>query len=302
MSAPALASVSSARRLLDGVVDYAGLFPPAALTMSDAVAHYAEQLTGADAWMLGRFVLPAARLPEFSVARASHPRSTAAWKLSAVIGADLPADVLAIKTFNKTTASIGAVVDSIEAKADSSAKIDALAKAIPSGVDVFVELPIVANARPLLDRLARHRLFAKIRTGGITAEAFPTSRELGQFLASIVESGVVFKATAGLHHPLRGEYRLTYAPDAPRWTMYGYLNVLLATAALRAKWLQADVEALLVERDPSALAFGADGVRWRGRLLETSVLGDARLRHLRSFGSCSFREPVDEVLPIAFPL
>ena len=50
----------SARALLGGVVDYAGLFPPAALSMADAVAEYAAAQRGADAWMLGRFVLPAA--------------------------------------------------------------------------------------------------------------------------------------------------------------------------------------------------------------------------------------------------
>ena len=55
----------SARALLGSVVDYAGLFPPTSATMADAVAHYAGERAGADQWMLGRFVVPAARLAEF---------------------------------------------------------------------------------------------------------------------------------------------------------------------------------------------------------------------------------------------
>ncbi len=46
------------RPLLSGLIDYAGLFPPAAVSMADAVANYAAYRTSADAWALGRFVLP----------------------------------------------------------------------------------------------------------------------------------------------------------------------------------------------------------------------------------------------------
>ena len=52
------------RALLSGMVDYAGLFPPAQLPLEKAVREYAVHLGGAEAWMLGRFIIPAQRLEE----------------------------------------------------------------------------------------------------------------------------------------------------------------------------------------------------------------------------------------------
>ena len=54
------------RSLLTGLVDYAGLFPPAELAMAQAVEKYASYRKGAHTWMLGRFVLPVPRLEEFA--------------------------------------------------------------------------------------------------------------------------------------------------------------------------------------------------------------------------------------------
>ena len=52
------------RALLSGMVDYAGLFPPAQLPLEKAVREYAVHLGGAEAWVLGRFIIPAQRLEE----------------------------------------------------------------------------------------------------------------------------------------------------------------------------------------------------------------------------------------------
>jgi hypothetical protein len=108
-----------------------------------------------------------------------------------------------------------------------------------------------------------------------------------------VRHGVVFKATAGLHHALRGAYRLTYAPDAASAPMYGYLNVLLATAALQAGASAAEAETLLTLADPAALVLHDGTVTWGGHEFTVSQLHATRAR-LVSFGSCSFQEPVEE--------
>src|SRR5947209_8360818 len=55
---------ASLRALLAGIIDYAGLFPPARLSLDLALTTYTHYRRGPDAWMLGRFVCPAARLPE----------------------------------------------------------------------------------------------------------------------------------------------------------------------------------------------------------------------------------------------
>jgi hypothetical protein len=278
----------SARALLDGVVDYAGLFPPATLSMTAAVAEYARAMASPDAWMLGRFVLPAGRLAEFSGAHlvAAAPSS---WRLSALVAADSAADVDAVARFNAQPGEAAARVDAVESKPARADDVDALADRWP-GVDVYVEVVAGAASTPWLERIAARGLRAKIRTGGVTAEAFPTP--------AVVGAGVRFKATAGLHHAVRGSYRLTYAPDAATAPMYGYLNILLATAALRAGLEHAVAEEILICADPSTIAFADAGLRWRGREFPTALLRATRVDHLVGFGSCSFREPADELRPL----
>ena len=64
------------RPLLQGIVDYAGLFPPTSAPMAEAVAEYARQLRSEERWMLAAFVVPVSRLAEFGEAAA--PRTTVA--------------------------------------------------------------------------------------------------------------------------------------------------------------------------------------------------------------------------------
>ena len=124
---------------------------------------------------------------------------------------------------------------------------------------------------------------------------FPSSEDLARFLAACVRESVAFKATAGLHHALRGAYPLTYAPDSARGTMYGFLNVFLAAAFLRAGESEAMARALLEEREAAALQFDQSGVTWRGHRLSTEQLEHSRDGAIQSFGSCSFREPLDDL-------
>ena len=182
----------------------------------------------------------------------------------------------------------------------SAAGIAALAEAFGPAVMVYVELPASSDPTPLLEVIARHGLRAKLRTGGVTPDAFPTPAEVLRFLEACVTAGVACKATAGLHHPLRGEYPLTYAPDSPRATMHGFLNVFLTAAFLQAGVAAADVAPLLEERDPTAIHADADGIRWRDWRLTRDTLVTCRRTAAVSFGSCSFEEPVHEVATLPF--
>jgi hypothetical protein len=277
------------RSLLTGLIDYAGLFPPAAVSMAEAVANYAEYRASADAWALGRFVLPVSRLEEFEAAAAGIGTGDA-WRLSALAQAS-DADV--IGSFNARNSG-RAVIDSLETKAESADDVAALSPLSEIGA-VHVEIPIRDDPGPLVRAIGASGLRAKIRTGGVTASAFPPPAAVSRFLAACVRHGVAFKATAGLHHPLRGEYPLTYASDAARGTMYGYLNVFAAALFLRHGMSEADAVTLLEERDPSALHFDPTGVRWRAHALATDAVSAARAQFALSFGSCSFREPIDDL-------
>ena len=212
---------ASARTLLGRVVDYAGLFPPAGLSMADAVREYAAARDGADAWMLGRFVLPAARLPEFAAARTAPGMPPGTWSLSAIVRDGSEDDRAAVATFNAASARHGAVVDTVEAKPATLAGIDWLAESFRAPIEVYVEVAPGPEAEVWLTHARESGVRGKVRTGGVTAEAFPAPAALVAFLEAAVHAGVPFKATAGLHHAVRGSYRLTYEPGAAAAPMYG---------------------------------------------------------------------------------
>jgi hypothetical protein len=286
---------ASARALLAGVVDYAGLFPPAALAMPQAVGEYAAAHGGHDAWMLGRFVLPATRLPEFAEVRASVSAPAGPWHLSAIVRDASEADRSAIAGFNAASARHHAIVDTVECKPQALAGIDWLADAFGDAFGVYVEVAAGDDAARWLERVKARGLKGKVRTGGLSAEAFPTPAALVSFVAAALGLGVPFKATAGLHHAVGGSYRLTYDPGAATAPMYGYLNVLLATAVLGAGLSASIAEDVLQQADASSLVFADDMVRWGTAEFPVAILRGMRAEQLESFGSCSFREPVDEL-------
>ena len=289
-------TAASLRALLDGIVDYAGLFPPASLDMRAAVANYGAYLSSSDAWALGRFVLPIARLAEYEEARRAENAEVAslpAWRLSGLTGGDTLADIARAREFN-VGSGLG-TIDSLEAKLGTADDIRRVASRLTGDMELYVEVPVRDDPLPLLRAVADVGAKAKIRTGGITEDAFPTSREVARFIRRCVEVGAPFKATAGLHHPLRARYRLTYAPDAPNGLMFGFLNVFLAAALVRAGASEDEAIAMLEATDARDLHFDDLGLSWREHRLTTEQLRAARRSLARSFGSCSFSEPVDDL-------
>ncbi len=240
--------------LLARAVDYAGLFPPARLGMTAAVRAYADYRGGADAWMLGRFVVPASRLEEFETEGGPllPDRASASWALSALVGADVELDLHSIEHFNDRhrDPTHGAVhVDTVELKATRVEDIRR-AEEFVGGFDAFFEVPVADDPGALIAAVGDIGAKAKIRTGGLTPDAIPDARHVVRFLRRCVQQDVAFKATAGLHHPIRAEYPLTYESDAPRGVMFGFLNVFLAAAFVRHGLDDAAALALLDERDP----------------------------------------------------
>lgn len=137
--------------------------------------------------------------------------------------------------------------------------------------------------------------FAKMRTGGLTPDAIPPADQLAAFLLDASGRRIPFKATAGLHHPIRSLQPLTYADDAPQAVMHGFINLFTAAAFA---WHGAPREMLLDvinDVDPHAFTFGEDEFSWRGRGLGTPQIEAARRDFAHSFGSCSFEEPLADL-------
>lgn len=289
--------MQSLHTLLQGIVDYAGLFPPAGLDMAPAVGNYVTYRAGPDAWALGRFVVPAARLAAFETTVAPFLEDDAGggpWRVSALLGPDLGADIAQVAEFNRRHTGV-ALIDTVELKAAGPPEIAAATRALPPGLTAYVEMPIDTDPQEQIGALRGAGARAKVRTGGTTADMFPPAADLARFLQRCVAAGVPFKATAGLHHPLRSVQRLTYEPDSPSGIMHGFLNVFLAAAFLGAGMPMETAMEVLEETAPAAFRFDEDGIRWGEWRLPNEALARARRESAIAFGSCSFREPLDDL-------
>ena len=279
----------SLRILMDGLIDYAGLYPPASLGMEEAARNYAAYRKGPQAAWLGRFVLPVSRLGEFSRARAALAAEAGTWPLAALVGSDPDSDLAAVEAFNRA-ASAQAIIDTVELKAERPGDIPKSLARMPAGITAYFEIQ-AGNPGPFLAELAKAGARAKLRTGGVTPDRIPEAADVARFLVACAKAGVPFKATAGLHHPFRSRRPLTYAPDSPLAVMHGFMNVFLAAAFAAEGMGAADLENLLRDTNPGAFAADEGSFRWGDHVIAPDRLRAARRDFAIAFGSCSFDEP-----------
>lgn len=281
-----------ARALLGGAIDYAGLFPPATLSLRNTIANYRDYRASPEGWALGRLVLPASRLDEVAAMAEAESAPGDPLPIAAVMGTGTADEVDAIERFHRTQDF--ARVETVEVKAGSPGIALAVLAGIPPGWVIYLEVPAGKAGDGVLDVAAARGVRAKLRAGGTEAGAVPHADAVSHFLLSAEARGVPFKATAGLHHPLRGVYPLTYAPDAPVGTMYGYLNLSLAALAAWSGRGADLVRGALLESEPGALRLGADALSWRDESFPLDTVTSMRAEFFHGFGSCSFREPLDQ--------
>jgi len=295
-------AASSIRSLFARLIDYAGLFPPAKLDMSRTIENYARYLAGEDAWMLGRLIVPVARLDEFEQAaqhalRQSAADETGPWQLSALTApagtAELEADLVRIAAFNQKhqdDESGLAVIEHIELRGETPHAIESALDQITGELYPCFEIAIDQDPRALVSALADGDCAAKVRTGGGTPDAFPSTANLARFLHACASANVPFKATAGLHDPLRHRDQNLGAEA------HGFLNVFLAAALAQTDLLEADeIAALLDEQSLDAFTIGDDFIEWRNHRLRDDSIEDVREEFALSFGSCSFEEPIGDL-------
>ena len=262
------------RELLGELIDHAALFPPASMDMPAAMEADRSARGGDHAWMLGRFICPASRLGELP---AGAPR------LSVVLdGGEGDLEVVHEARLD------GRVVELVEARIDPAWIPDTqeLVRAkLGEGVEAFWELAPGRALRGAVAAVREARAGAKIRCGGATAA--PPAEAVAEFIAACRDADVRFKATAGLHHAIR-------AGDA-----HGFLNVLAAAVFAYADGLSADeLVPLLAEEDPQAFAVDAGGLALHGRRADAEQIAEARRDLFVAYGSCSFDEPVEDLIEL----
>ena len=289
--------MQSVRVLLSGIIDYAGLFPPSQVSMPEAVINYATYRGSNYGWMLGRFVTPAARLEEFiESARDLLPRGgNDPWRLSVIAGEDINETIRTVREFNRVNGK-GALADVIEVRANTISKIENTVAALPAEIAAYFEISTGELLPDLVATLALKGQRAKLRTGGVTQQDFPSSKAIIRFVRTCMAANVPFKATAGLHHPLRCFRPLTYAEDAPQGTMHGFLNMLMMAGFARESFRVSLLEELMEEEFEEVFAFSELGVQWRDQhTLSIAHLEWLREKGMHSFGSCSFDEPIADL-------
>lgn len=289
--------MQSVRTLLAGAIDYAGLFPPAALSMSEAVINYATYRSSNYNWMLGRFIVMASRLEEFyeNAQEFISKDGTDPWRVSVVAGEDVVETMHLIKNFNARNHQ-SAICDTVEVKATTQGKIDNTIVSLPTDVTAYFEIAPDDSLPDLIATLALRGQRAKIRTGGITPDAFPTSQQIIRFVRTCLAANVPFKATAGLHHPVRCFKPLTYQKDSVKGTMHGFLNLFMMIGFAREGFKVSVLEDVMEDEFGEVFHFEEHSATWRDNFsLNTRQIEILRKIGIQSFGSCSFDEPVADL-------
>ena len=281
---------ASLRALLRGVIDYAGLFPPASLPLDQSIRNYARYCNEPDRWMLGRFICPTTKFNELLpfVIELFDERKPL---IISALGR-------AATTVAETIAAVGDDIEAVEAfraEAGGRAVVDVLELKIPDPTIDVLERCEEAELRPFCEAAWKpgwdRRMGYKLRTGGVEAKAFPSPQHVASVIASCRDAGVPLKFTAGLHHPIR------HSNDSVQTKMHGFINVFAAAAiayANRAVDAQ-QLQAILEDEDAAGFHFGDDGLRWRSLEVTTAQIERARRDFAISFGSCSFDEPREDL-------
>ncbi|QED47926.1 hypothetical protein [Cytobacillus dafuensis] len=280
------------------LIDYAGLFPPASLPLSEAISNYHTYMNGSDSWMLGPFVIPATRLIELEPYK-SHFTEQFPLRLSIILNpAELEQDLEAINLFLKTYKTAG-TVKAIEIPLTPYVELSILEK-IENRTERF---PVYFEVTGTNDQIqysidAIHRLNKKslksigikMRMGGMAKQLFPSAKQAAFVIYECQKRDLALKFTAGLHHPIR-QYR-----NEVDTTMHGFVNVF--TAALLAYCHSIDaktIEEILLDEDPTHFSFTTNTLSWGNLTVSSSEINDARSFFATSYGSCSFDEPREEL-------
>jgi hypothetical protein len=272
--------------LLSNLFDYAGLFPPANLSLSVAVENYRHYSTGPQKRYLGCFVVPVFQL-------------SALHQMLIDSDCSLPLSVTGSDTNPWLDAGSGRLpalkIEAVEVKAESSAHISSLSRRLPAGIIPYFEIPVANVTRDILSVVSSCGGRAKLRLGGVNSAAIPDPDTVAVALQQVAISRLPFKATAGLHHPIRSFHALSSEPTAPRAMMHGFLNFCCASALLHFGGSLQDAAKLLAEEDPSAWRVANNCIQWRDAIWTTPQIAEWRRNALMSIGSCSFTEPFEDL-------
>jgi hypothetical protein len=300
-------AAASLRALLTRSIDYAGMFPPCSLDLAPAVKNQAEYVRSPDSWMLSAFVLPIAKFGEAAGLLAQFDKHHQ-FRISA-----LGVKTESAENFLKELKQTAETIRSFQKEHSDRAPIAQLEMPLPQDVDVkglneaaailadlklqaFWESP-AESAEKAIALLARAKVPAfgyKLRTGGVIADAFPSSVQIARAILASTKHHVPMKFTAGLHHPVR-QFR-----DEVKAEMHGFLNVLGAgVLSAEHHWEETQLVEMLEDQRAQSFEFHDTVFAWRDWEITLDRI-KARRKFVTSFGSCSFNEPREDLQALKF--
>ena len=300
-------AAASLRALLTRSIDYAGMFPPCNLGLEEVLKNHAQYVRSNDSWMLAAFVLPVAK---FSDAKAlvsqfdkHHPLRIAALSAKTENANDFLAALKnaaeTIRSFQKEYVDLVAIVQLemfLPQDVDLARLSEAAALLADLKLQTFWETP-AESAEQIIALLARAKQPAfgyKLRTGGVTVDAFPGSVQIARALLASTKHHVPIKFTAGLHHPVR-QFR-----DEVKGEMHGFLSVLGAgVLSAEHHWGETQMIEMLEDQHPNSFEFQDTVFAWRDWEVTIDRI-KARRKFVTSFGSCSFDEPREDLRALNF--
>src|SRR5947209_2187473 len=300
-------AAASLRALLTRSIDYAGMFPPCSLDLEPAIKNQAEYARSGDSWMLSALVLPVAKfgaaaglVSQFDKA---HPLRVSALgaktENAATFGAELKTAIEAIRSFQQQHGDVVSVpqLEMFVPQDVDAGKLNEAAAALSElKIQAFWEAPAEWAEQMIvsLARIKQPSFGYKLRTGGVTADAFPSSVQIARAILASTKHHVPMKFTAGLHHPIR-QFR-----DEVKTEMHGFLNVLGAgVLSAEHHWEEAQTIEMLEDQRVTSFEFHDTVFAWRDWEITLDRI-KARRKFVTSFGSCSFNEPREDLRVLNF--
>lgn len=294
----------SLRRLLQNPIDYAGLFPPASLSMQDALQEYGKAMDGEDEWIVNRFVCPVGRLTECQdvLKQALSTDGEPAWIDLAVVGTPLTGAGMATESIQKDMAVVKSAfafadISTFEIKVPLGAEFAGCLSVVKRAfnwfderdVEVYIELPwgqgmteAMAEAASVIDGVG-----FKARTGGTEPEQFPDPRDFAAFIVEAARLEALNKYTAGLHQPVR------HYDSSTTSYHHGFLNAMVASILATIQDATThEVEQILNIQEASEFLFTDQGIELQGKKISLKDIDEWWL-FFGGFGSCSYKEPIE---------
>jgi hypothetical protein len=323
---------ASVRALLASIIDYAGLFPPAKLQLDRAIRNFARHRQSPEQWMLGRFVIPAARLGELEpfseILQQDPPMSFAVLgrggatsdefqrgfaddlqciadfrerhgdKVNVdVFELKLPDDMVQPQNHHAACYTVVRMADMIEAQG-------------PPALTLFFEIGLAGDWRTsvrqnlaILEHLTgygRTRFlgpYKRCRQPGVKLRC-------GGLQASAFPTqqqlGNVIVGCRERGFPIKATAGLHHPvrsfDDNLRTHMHGFLNLFVAMVLAATHPLNEDqVRHVIEDTDGGHFVFDDIGLRWNELWANLADITTIRQKFAIAFGSCSFDEPREDL-------